>query len=128
MAPFLGGSIGSINFQFVAIKKLVRAYVEEVGVVLSPLHVHSLKYLPKGPRNRRMRKNCDVCRDNLARCKPAWECYNCSDCNYNLCIRCCNDVSCIERQRHRGRARMGPDDGSSLAGQRDWQCGGGDCG
>ena len=88
MAPFLGGSIGSINFQFVAIKKLVRAYVEEVGVVLSPLHVHSLKYLPKGPRNRRMRKNCDVCRDNLARCKPAWECYNCRDCNYNLCIRC----------------------------------------
>ena len=88
IAPFLGASIGTINFQFVAIRKLVRSYVEEVGVVLSPLHVHSLKFLPKGPQNRRMRKHCEVCRDNLARCKPAWECYHCRDCNYNLCIAC----------------------------------------
>ena len=33
--------------QFVAVRKLVRSYVMEVGVVLSPLHVHQLKFYPK---------------------------------------------------------------------------------
>lgn len=53
IAPFLAASIFAINFQFVAIKKLVESYVIEQGVVLSPLHVHQLKFYPKGePQNK----------------------------------------------------------------------------
>ena len=44
-----GMSIGTMNFQFVAIKKLVEAYVAEVGVVLSPLHVSHLPPTPDWP-------------------------------------------------------------------------------
>jgi len=84
IAPFLGMSIGTMNFQFVAIKKLVEAYVAEVGVVLSPLHVHQLKYYKKGPPGQRRRKQCDICREGV-HIKP---CYNCKDCTFNLCITC----------------------------------------
>jgi hypothetical protein len=84
IAPFLAVSIFAINFQFVAIKKLVESYVIEQGVVLSPLHVHQLKYYPKGPPGRRRRKQCDICREGV-HIKPA---YNCKDCTFNLCITC----------------------------------------
>ena len=84
MAPFLAASIASINFSFVAVKKLVESYVLEAGVVLSPLHVHQLKYYAKGPPGRRRRKQCDICRTGV----HVKECYNCKDCNFNLCIAC----------------------------------------
>lgn len=84
VAPFLALSIGAINFSFVAVKKLVESYVLEAGVVLSPLHVHQLKYYAKGPPGQRRRKQCDVCRSGV-HVKP---CYNCKDCTFNLCIEC----------------------------------------
>lgn len=84
IAPFLAASIAAINFSFVAVKKLVESYVMEAGVVLSPLHVHQLKYYSKGPPGRRRRKQCDICREGV-HVKP---CYNCKDCNFNLCITC----------------------------------------
>ena len=84
IAPFLAWSIGTINFSFVAVKKLVESYVMEAGVVLSPLHVHQLKYYSKGPPGRRRRKQCDICREGV----HVKACYNCKDCNFNLCITC----------------------------------------
>jgi hypothetical protein len=66
-----------------------RADVAETGVILSPLHVHQLKYFPRGPPDRRRSKQCEVCREHLGRAKPIkWACYNCKDCTFNLCIRC----------------------------------------
>ena len=84
IAPFLAASIASINFSFVAVKKLVESYVMEAGVVLSPLHVHQLKYYKKGPPGQRRRKQCDICRTGV----HVKECYNCKDCTFNLCIEC----------------------------------------
>jgi hypothetical protein len=84
VAPFLAASIASINFSFVAVKKLVESYVMEAGVVLSPLHVHQLKYYKNGPPGRRRRKQCDICRTGV----HVKECYNCKDCTFNLCIEC----------------------------------------
>ena len=54
--------------QFFALKKLVDAYVLEAGVVLSPLHVHQLKYYSGGPPvvgRRRRGQNCDVRRGGM---------------------------------------------------------------
>ena len=62
------------------VKNLLAAYVAEVGTVLSPLHIHQLKYHKKGAPGRRRRKQCDVCRDGMST-RPV---YNCKDCNFNL--------------------------------------------
>ena len=89
IAPFLACSIAIINFEFVSVKKLVASYVIEAGVVLSPLHVHKLKYFQVGAKTSKRKwvrggLLCDVCRDNVG-AKPV---YNCAQCNFNLCITC----------------------------------------
>jgi hypothetical protein len=89
IAPFLGSSIFMMNAQFVASRRLVGAYVKEAGAVLSALHVHALKYYTKGAPGRTGwgpggQKQCDVCRTPCA----SSPCYNCQDCNFNLCIEC----------------------------------------
>ena len=89
IAPFLGLSIFTMNAQFVASRRLVGAYVKEAGAVLSALHVHALKYYSKGAPGRTgwgpgAGKQCDVCRTPCA----SSPCYNCQDCNFNLCIEC----------------------------------------
>jgi hypothetical protein len=87
MAPFLLISIAVVNLEFTSIKRLISSYVMRVGLIETPLHLHPLKYYPKGPPNKRRwgnNKKCDICRENQTK-KPT---YTCSDCNLNICVTC----------------------------------------
>jgi hypothetical protein len=89
MAPFLAGSIAIINFEYVCVKKLVASYVVEAGAVITPLHVHKLKFWQEGARASKrkwMRGGllCDICRDNVG----SKQIYNCAQCNWRICVTC----------------------------------------
>jgi hypothetical protein len=89
MAPMLAASVALINFEYVCVKKLVAAYVIEAGVVVTPLHVHKLKFYMVGAKTSKRKwvrggLLCDICRDNVG-AKPV---YNCKQCNFNICVTC----------------------------------------
>lgn len=101
MAPLLALSIGLINLEFWASKRLVASHAKSIGAVASHLHAHPLRFFqtgaPVGGKGKGgggrgggggggpgRRNVCDICRSNVS----AKASYSCTDCRFNLCVEC----------------------------------------
>ena len=105
MAPLFALSIGLINLEFWASKRLIASHAKSIGAIASHLHVHPLRFFQTGapgagkgngggrkgggggggggggPGKRNV---CDICRSNVS----AKASYTCTDCRFNLCVEC----------------------------------------